>query len=216
MIRRFGFVAALAACIASIAYDIPQVLQAAGVLVPPWDGILIFAPSLALAPCFALAMAGLHAATAGERRVWSLAALTLGTIYATLVSIVYITQLTVVIPHAIAGDTAYQFLACCGTHEFLTGVDLLGYTVMGLATLCAGLALAPAGAPPAARWWLFANAALTPFIFLQVAWPQLIWIAAAWIVTFPAAMAYLAIAFRRGAAAFGDPLDASPIPGRAS
>ena len=198
MAQRFGIWAAIAACVASIAYDIPQLLQVVGWLKPPWDLILIFAPSLALAPCFVLTMVALHVRTAPGKAVWSLAGLALAIMYGVLVSIVYITQLGVVIPHTLAGDgDRYAFLACCGPHQFLTEVDLLGYTLMGIATLFAGLALEdePAAAP--ARFWLYFNALLTPFIFLQIAYPQLIYVAAAWIVTFPAAMFCLARVFAR-------------------
>jgi hypothetical protein len=205
--ERLGVWAAIAAGAAAVAYDIPQLLQVAGVLVPPWDGILIFAPSLVLAPCFAVTLAALHARTAPDKSPWSLAALALAIMYATLVSIVYVTQLTVVIPRTIAGDGArYAFLACCGQHEFLTGVDLLGYTLMSLAMLLALPAIEPAGAGRWARLSFLLTGLLAPFIFLQVAWPELIYVAAIWIVSFPLAMLFLARVFASGKAA------ASPVP----
>ncbi|MDR3513528.1 MAG: hypothetical protein P4L73_17980 [Caulobacteraceae bacterium] len=52
MTSRFGAWAAMAAAVAAVAYDVPQVLQVAGVLTDPWDRILTFAPSLVLAPAF--------------------------------------------------------------------------------------------------------------------------------------------------------------------
>ena len=53
------------------------------------------------------------------------------------------------------------------------------------------------GAAYWARLWLVLNAILTPFIFLQVAFPKLIYIASPWIVTFPVAMFFLALVFAR-------------------
>jgi hypothetical protein len=198
MASRFGFWAAVAAAVFSVGYDIPQILQAAGVLTDPWDRILIFAPSLALAPSFVLTMAALHDRAPAGRTVWSLGALALAVMYATLVSTVYITQLSVVIPHDLRGDGArYALLACCGHNEFLTGVDLLGYTLMGLSTLLAAPAVPGSGPAYWARLWLVLNAILTPFIFLQVAFPKLIYIASPWIVTFPLAMLFLALVFAR-------------------
>ncbi len=44
---------------------------------------------------------------------------------------------------------------------------------------------------------LLANGAFAPLLIGQLAWPWLIYIAALWIVTFPAAMILLALEFRR-------------------
>lgn len=193
---RFGLWAAWAAFIAAVGYAIPQLLQVAGVLHDPWDRILIFAPSLALAPCFVLTMAALHEAAPAERRVFTLGALALAVMYGVLACIVYVTQLSVVIPGDLSGgNEAASLLACCGRGQFTTGLDLLGYTLMSLSTLCA------AGATRrAARFWLIANGLLAPVLIGQLVWPGLIVAGAAWLVTFPAAMAALALGFRRMAA----------------
>jgi hypothetical protein len=198
MNNRFGFWAAIAAFVTSVGYGIPQILQVAGVLPDPWDRILIFAPSLLLAPSFVLTMAAVHVAAPPQRKAFSLGALGVATMYATLVSIVYVTQLGVVIPHQIAGDgAAVAFLACCGQGQFLTGVDLLGYTLMSVATLIAVHVFADRPA----RWWMAANGILAPFLIAQLAWPSLIYIGALWLITFPVAMAYVALSFTRAPAA---------------
>jgi len=197
MAERFGFWAALAACAASICYGVPQLLQVAGLLADPWDRILIFAPSLVLAPVFVLAMAALHEAAPASRRVFSLSGLALATMYGTLACIVYTTQLSVVIPADLDGNgEPVKFLACCQQHRFLTGVDLMGYTLMSLAMLVAAPALTGV-AGRAARVWFFLNGALAPVLIAQVLWPALIVVGAAWLVTFPVAMASLAVWFSK-------------------
>jgi hypothetical protein len=198
MTNRFGFWAAVAAFVTSVGYGIPQLLQVAGVLHDPWDRILIFAPSLALAPSFVLTMAAVHVAAAPRWKAFSLGAFGISVMYAVLVSIVYVTQLGVVIPHDLSGDGAsVAFLACCGQGQFLTGVDLLGYTLMSGATLLA----APAFVDRWPRWWMIANGVLAPFLIAQLAWPALIYVGALWLITFPVAMAMVAIAFTREPAA---------------
>lgn len=193
---RFGVWASLAAFAAAVAYGVPQLLQVAGLLPDPLDRILIFAPSLALAPAFVLTMAALHETAPAERRVFTLGALCLAVMYGVLVSIVYVTQLTVVIPGDLRGGSeAATLLACCAQGQFTTGLDLLGYTLMSLATLCAAGAL-----DGSARRWMIANGALAPFLLGQLAWPALIYVGAAWLITFPWAMAALAVRFRRQAA----------------
>lgn len=187
---RFGTWMAWGAAAAAIAYGIPQLLQVAGVLTDPWDRILIFAPSLALAPLFVLAMAATHVATPPDRQVWSLSALALAILYAADVSQVYVVQLGSIIPHDLAGaGEAVGFAACCTPGMPATAVDLLGYTYMSLATLL----LAPAF--PGRRWLQFslvANGLLAPALIGQLAWPDLIYVGALWLVTFPAAMILLA------------------------
>jgi hypothetical protein len=194
---RFGFWAALAAFVFSIGYGIPQLMQVAGLLTFPADEILIFAPSLALAPSFVLAMAGLHATRAEPVRLFSLAGLSLATMYGTLACIVYPVQLAAVIPAKRAGGSAVsELFGCCAMGQPFTAIDLTGYTLMSLATLVAAPAL-PARSP--LRWSFIANGLLAPFLILQTAWPQLIWIGALWLITFPLAMALLAIDQRRRA-----------------
>jgi hypothetical protein len=193
MIFRFGFFASIAAFVAAVGYGIPQLLQVAGVLGDPWDRILIFLPSLLLAPAFVLTMAAVHAAAAPHCQAFTLGAFGLAVMYATLVSAVYVVQLGSVIPHDLRGDgTAVAAFACCGYGQPLTMVDLLGYTLMSLSTLL----VAPAFRG-AARFWLVANGLLAPFLIVQIFWPALIYVGALWLITFPAAMLALALHFRR-------------------
>lgn len=191
--NRLGYWAAIGAGAAATGYAIPQLLQVAGLLPDPVDRILIFAPSLALAPCFVAALAVAAADAEGTARAWRFAALGIAILYAAMASIVYINQLGVVIPRELAGVPPVDGnFACCGFRDPMTALDLLGYTYMSIAT---GL-LAPTYRA-ATRWWLAANAALGPVIFLQLAWPVLIWAASPWLLVFPIAMALLARDMRR-------------------
>jgi hypothetical protein len=185
---KLGYYSALAAAAASVAYDVPQVLQVAGLLPTPLDRYLIFAPSLALAPCFVVAVAATYDDGLRSQRPWRLAALALAVLYAACVSTVYVNQLGVVLPREMSGEAqGYALLACCGFRQPLTVIDLLGYTYMSLSTLL----LAPTYRG-ALRWVLALNGVLAAPIFLQLFWPQLIWVAAPWLVTFPVAMLLLA------------------------
>ena len=193
MTRRFGVWMAWSAALASSAYAAAQILQLLAVLSDPWDRILIFAPSLALAPAFVLAVAALHARTPPSRRLWSLGALALAILYAADVSLVYVVQLCAVIQNDLDGSGASVALfACCNFHMPATSIDLLGYTYMSFSTLLLAAAL-PAGVTTRAlRWALIANGTLAPVILGQLLWPVLIYMASPWLVTFPASMLLLA------------------------
>jgi len=187
--RRFGSRAAFGACVASIAYGVPQVLQVIGWLPTPLDRYLIFAPSLALAPLFVVAMAAACAQAAPEHSARRLAALALAVIYATQVSSAYAIQLGSVLPREAAGQVgSLGNVTCCTFRAPITTVDLLGYTHMCLSLLL----LATTYRRGWLRWMLLANGALAPALFLQLFWPGLIYIGAIWLVVFPAAMALLA------------------------
>jgi hypothetical protein len=199
--ERFGVIAASAAAAAAIGYDIPQMLQVFGVLTDPWDRILIFMPSLALAPAFVLAVAAAHIVTPSSRKIWSLGALAFAILYAADVSMIYIVQLAVVIPHDLQGngsDTA--FAACCRPGMPTTAIDVMGYTCMSASTLLLAPAFPGGGLLRWLRLSLVANGLLGPIILAQLAWPWLIYAASPWIATFPAAMILLALTFARSAA----------------
>lgn len=188
---RPGYYAAWGAVVTSVAYGVPQILQVAGLLPTPLDRYLIFAPSLALAPCFVVAIAATHETGSSAQRVWRLAALALAVLYAACVSVVYVNQLGVVLPREASGTAqGFDILACCGFRKPFTVIDLLGYTYMSLSTLL----LAPTYRG-ALRWALAINGLLAVPIFLQLFWPALIWVAAPWLVVFPVAMLLLAREF---------------------
>ena len=82
----------------------------------------------------------------------------------------------------IAGIEAWLFVPF---DSFLYAVDILGYSFMSVATLCAAPVFTGGGLRRVVRWFLTANGLLLPFIALQMYVHWLIWIAALWAVTFP-------------------------------
>jgi hypothetical protein len=193
MANRFGSLAAASAAAASLGYGVPQVLQVLGLLTDPWDRILIFAPSLALAPAFVLTVVGVHAWAPAQRRIWSLAALTMAILYAADVSQVYVVQLGAVIPHDRIGEGSMVALAaCCRWRMPATAIDLLGYTYMSFSMLLLVPVFPGNGTRRRLRWALLANGGLGPIIFAQLAWPGLIVLGALWLLSFPLAMVLLA------------------------
>lgn len=205
--RTLGFWSAVLAAVFSLTYDVGQIAEWLGWLgsnggpestSTPLGIVVLLTPSLFLGMAFLLVAVSLHHAVAPDRRVWSQAALAFATIYTTLISINYYVQLTWVGPRLAAGRTAgMEPFLFVPFDSFLYAVDILGYSFMSVATLCAGLALGDRGIQRVARRFLIANALILPFIALQMYWHWFIWVAAAWAVTFPGAMWALALVFRR-------------------
>jgi len=199
---RVAFWAAIACAVTSIAYVLGQLLEWQGLLgsaggpesaSTPLGIAVLLTPSFLLGSSFLVLVAALHRLAPAEARVFSQVALAFATVYATLISMVYFTQLTLVGPRLATGDTAgIEYLFFVPYRSFLFAVDLLGYSFMCIATLFAAYALPTLRGARMARRLLLLNGALTPFLLFQMYEPQLIWIAALWGFTFPAAVIALA------------------------
>ncbi len=94
---KLGFYSALIAFIASVGYDVAQILQIVGSLKYPLDNILIFGFSLLIPIPFILAMLALHYSVSDDKKIWTHAALLFTVMYATYVTLNYVVQLTTVI-----------------------------------------------------------------------------------------------------------------------
>ncbi|MEZ6030576.1 MAG: hypothetical protein R3C46_12610 [Hyphomonadaceae bacterium] len=205
--RRVAFWGAVACALTSIAYVLAQLLEWQGLLgsaggpesaSTPFGIALLLTPSLLLGSSFLTLAAALHRLAPPPAKVFSQIALAFATAYATLISMVYFVQLTLVAPRLAAGDTAgIEYLIFVPYRSFLFAVDLLGYSFMSVATLFAAFALPAVRGAGTSRVFLLLNGALTPFLAFQMFMPDLIWIAAFWGVTFPAAVISLALMFRK-------------------
>lgn len=205
--RAVGFWSAGLATVFSLAYVVGQLAEWLGWLgsaggaessSTPLGIVVLLTPSLFLGVSFLLLVVCIHEVAPPERRVWSQAALAFAIIYACLISINYYVQLTWVGPRLARGLTAgLEPFLFTPFDSFLYAVDILGYSFMSLATLCAAAVFAGPGQERVARWFLVANGLLLPFIALQMYVHWLIWIATLWAITFPGATWSLAILFRQ-------------------
>ncbi len=213
-VKCVGFWSAVLATLFSLAYDVGQLAEWAGLLgsqggaesaSTPLGLVILLTPSFFLAPSFLALVVSVHYLAAPDRKIWSHLAVVFATIYAVMVSAVYYVQLTLVAPRLAAGNTAgiepFLFMPF---DSFLYSVDILGYSFMSLATLMAARVFIGDGLQKTTRLFLTANGLLIPFIALQTYFHPLIWIAALWAVTFPASTWLLALLFRRAKTVDGD------------
>jgi hypothetical protein len=194
---RIGWWSSIAAFFAAAGYGVVQVLQLAGVLVFPWDEILIFGFSICIPVPFVLAMAALHHTVPEARRIWTQCALAFAVMYAVLVVIVYPTQLAVVVPAKLAGNAAAVQGLTVTAGTFMWVIDGAGYILMGIATLFAAGAFA---GDPSQKWlrrFLIANGLIDPVILAVYVLPALLPVGGLWLVTAPGSMWLLARYFRR-------------------
>lgn len=205
--RRLGFWSSVACAVFSLAYIVGQIFEWQGLLgseggpasVSTPGGIaILLTPSLLLGSSFLIMMSALHQASEIGRKAFSQAALSFAIVYATLISLVYFVQLTLVGPRIAAGDARdLEVLLFVPYRSFLFAVDLLGYSMMSVSTLFGAFALPATRAARIAKLFMLLNGALLPFLAFQMFFPGLITFAALWSVTFPVAVICLAAMFRQ-------------------
>ncbi len=193
---RIGFWSSSAAFVMAVGYSVVQILQLLGLLAFPWDEILIFGFSIGIPVPFVLAMIALHHTVPAGRRIWTHCAVVFAAMYAVLVTIVYPTQLAVVVPAKLAGNAAAVQGLTVSAGTFMWVIDGAGYILMGLATLFAAGAFT---AKPEHKWlrrFLIANGLIDPLILAIYVFPWLLPAGGLWIITAPGSMWLLAKYFR--------------------
>jgi hypothetical protein len=201
VIYKIGFWCGLMAFISTVAFFIAQLLQLIGLLIYPWDEILIYGFSLCIVIPFLLEMLALHYTTPTDKKFWSHAALIFSVLYAAFVTANYIVQLATVIPATLRGaDDAIQVLKQT-PHSLFWDFDAIGYIFMGLTTLFAIPIFENRGFQRWVRFSLIAHTLVTPIIVFVYFYPnfsnRLLLIGIPWGITAPAFMLLLTIMFRK-------------------
>ena len=198
---KIGFWFALAAFVASIGFDIVQILQVIGFLKFPLDAITIYAFSLGIPVPFVVAMIALHHITPSDKRVWTHVALIFAAIYTTYVCLNYVVQLATVIPASLAGTLDEIRVLDQTPHSLFWNVDALGYIFLGLSTLFASFSFTNQGFDRWVKWFFLANALVTPLIGFVYFYPTfsyaILLIGTPWIITASGSMLVLALFFKR-------------------
>ncbi len=196
-IYKVGFWSALVAFVAAVGFSVALILQVGGVLVFPWDGILIFGFSLCIATPFMLAILALHYTVPNEKKIWSHAALLFAVIYTVYVTLNYVVQLGTVIPMTATADEIRILNQT--PHSLFWDVDALGYIFMGLATLFAFPVFAKQGVQRWLRGFFLANGLITPLVAVYYFYPNfsngLLLLSFPWGITLPGSLLLLALFF---------------------
>jgi hypothetical protein len=137
-----------------------------------------------------LAMLTVHYLAPDEKRFWSHAALLFAVMYNTFVTINYVVQLTTAIPLGISSLAQTP-------HSLFWTLDALGYIFMGFATLFVIPVFAKEGLQKWLRWFLLANALITPVVAVVYFSPTfsvtLLLLGSPWAVTAPGSMLLLGL-----------------------
>ena len=193
---RIGFWSAALSFVFGMGYIVFQAAQWAGLTPAPWHLITLTFPSFWLALSFVILMISVYYYASEERKIWGHIAVAFAIMYATLNAAVYFLQMTVVVPSILNGQVEQVAFITLSMGTFIYGLDVLGYSLMSLATLFAAPVFVGGRLERSIRWSLVANGLLTPALLLQQNLPTFA-IAALWAITFPVATALLAVFFKR-------------------
>ena len=200
-VGELGYWSGLAAALATVAYDVVQLLQVAGALAFPLDEILIYGVSLCIVVPFVLMMLAFHHLSDVDKRFWTHGALLFTILYAVFVTANYVVQLATVIPAKLNGASGAIQLLEQTPHSLFWNYDAIGYISMGFATLMAIPAFGRRGFERWVRMAFLAHALVTPLIAVVYFYPRysqaLLFVGLPWAVTAPLFMALLALHVRR-------------------
>ena len=184
-INKIGYWSATLSVIFGFGYSVPQILSTMKIIPHPQDLFWLFLPSLFLAPAFLIAMICLHYSAGKNFQVGTAIGAAFAILYCADVSIVYFTQLTVVVPAQLEGQINEKQVLLFDRRTFLMAVDCLGYFFMSLSTFFAAFAFKKTK-------WLYRgllwNGALMPVLVLAFFYPTFYYVGALWMITFPLAM----------------------------
>lgn len=193
-VNTIGFWSALLAFIFSITFTIGAVVG--GMLPRPWDAVLPVAPSLLLAPTFAVMMVAVYHAAPDDRKIWGHVALVIAILYAAIASIVYVTWLFVLEPHVMQGTESSIQAFAFGPGTFLQMLDGMAYFYSCLAAFFTAPLFANKGLERWLRWTPVANGIVAIPVFLSYVYfnPALgIW----WSLVIPLFTILLSVYFKR-------------------
>lgn len=200
-ICKIGFRAGIFAFASNVLFVLVQLLQLLGVLIYPYDEILIYAFSLGIVIPFLIEILALHYITTDNKKIWSHAALIFTIIYVVFVTANYVVQLTTVIPMTLMGAADEIKILRQTPHSLFWDFDAIGYLFMGLATLSAVPVFEKTGIQKLVRIFFMANAFVTPLVAFVYFYPifseSLLMLALPWAITAPMAMLMLAIMFKK-------------------
>jgi hypothetical protein len=196
-VRTIGYWSAWSAAFLACGYSLAQLLSTAGILPHPKDLFWLFLPSLFLAPAFLITMICLHYMVKVEQKIWTATGIAFATAYMVCITIVYFSQLTVIIPLLLQSAIDETHILAFVRKSFLMAIDCLGYFFMSISMLFAAFAFRS----ETSQWWLYRSllwtGLLLPVLILAFFYPFFYYLGAIWMVLFPMAMINAARFFRR-------------------
>lgn len=192
---RTGFWFVIISTLGGLGYELTALLELGKIIQPPLSLMYILAPSLLLALTFPSVIVCLQDFVPEERKVFARIGLNFILAYSIINSIVYFSQLTVVIPQMLQGNSDAVGLLLFEAGKFMYSINGLAYGLMSIGTLMTAFAFNPRGPHKWVFRTMFAHGLLAPFITGALFIPSFFAIGILWLITFPAMMFFIAKLF---------------------
>jgi hypothetical protein len=175
IVNQFGFYSSVLTAIIAALFFIAGILTptrsgpfapAANSITYPYTNVAAFIPNdylwlypgILLALIFVVLMVCIHYYAANDKKIFSQIALSFALIYATVISIDYFIQFTIVIPSILSGETAgLSLFTQYNPHGIFIALEGLGYFMMSVAFLFAAAVFAGGKVERAIRWLFVAS-----------------------------------------------------------
>lgn len=213
---RVGFWSAALTTVLSIAFTLITAYLYLTTVQQPWTGIETYMPDVSLvqmlpfifsfflAPAFVVLMASIHHYSPDEKKIWSRIGLSFAMIYAAIVTVNYLIQVTVV-RHSLYGSSmdGLSMFVSGNPMSIFWAMVILGYAFMCLSMLFASPIFVQGDLENYVRWIFVVNglvtgvAALVYLYYAEPFHPVILASLVLWCVTFPIATSILAILFTR-------------------
>lgn len=211
--RRLGFWSAILSAALAVLWFVTFQMQDVFAAVPDWQNLDAYAgayrmvrltlvyPSLLLALAYIVLMAFLHRYASDGRKVWSLIALSIGIVYATMASTNYNIQAVAVRQSLAAGETAGVQLWIPDNPHSAYAALANSYVYMSISMVFAALVFERGRLQGWIRGLLLAQvlAAIGQIGWSMFDWSDTIFIATSmvWVIGAPVAFTLMAVLFRR-------------------
>ena len=194
-VNNVDYVSAVLAAIFAIIYSVFQLLAVFRVVAHPYELFWMFLPSLLLAPCFLITIISLHYRADEEHKIYTAIASAFAILYCAMVSMVYFTQLALVIPALLNKEINETHVLAFNGRSFMVSVDCIAYAFMNTSTLFAAFAFHGHEDKRVYRFLLL-NGLQVPIVVLALFSTVFLFIGALWMITLPAAMIMVAKMFK--------------------
>lgn len=211
-VSKLGFWSGILSAVLSVFWFITFQMQDIFAAVPAWQDLEAYAeaysiarlaliyPSLLLALTYIVLMACLHRYASEEHKVWSLVALSIGILYATMASINYNIQAVAVRQSLAAGETGGIEMWIPDNPHSIYSALANSYVYMAISMIFAGFVFQGRGLERWIRGLLFAQiiTAIGQIGYSMADWPIAVFIATSlvWVIGSPIAFALMAVLFR--------------------
>jgi hypothetical protein len=212
-VRRLGFWSAILSAAFAVLWFVTFSMKDAFAAVPDWRNLEAYAeafrmvrftlvyPSLLLAVSYIVLMASIHRFASEETKIWSLIALSIGILYATMASINYNVQAVAVRMSLQAGETAGIEMWIPDNLNGIFNALANSYVYMAISMIFAGFVFRGGGLERWIRGLFLAQVitAVGQIGHTMFDWSMTVFIASSmvWVIGSPIAFVLLALLFRR-------------------